>query len=220
MKQDADKHGVYYDEKQQCFCFKSKTKDDYQKQWAKNEELRMLYGIDCYDTFHSCEGWLDFEKYAEFEQFWAKCIQEAQGQTKEFVHAPFIISDFQHDTKFTPLHHGKLTDENEDFEYTKAETINWYINCAHEATHLGTDIPANFRAVYNKEDGCTHCCYENDRKKCNHFLSDIRIGKLTSKNITHTVLGGIAILSECHYMPSYVVERLYKVCNFACDHMG
>ena len=89
------------------------------------------------------------------------------------------------------------------------DIIGWYMPCYYE------DDMSEF-------SDCSNCRFADfcDLKEHRPNLANIVKDSNKSSEIIFQVFGQYCITSECGFIPEPVVDKLYKICIFACNHMG
>lgn len=211
----ASDYGVYYDEKSSSFKYIKDgkyTKELYEEHDKINKKLKKDFGFETWDYFDYNIDWLECETYADYVEFWKRKFEEHKKSNEGPVRmAPFYMIDFSTDEKVIDL----VTDCEEEYVCNSWDCkglIGWYFSCT-DCLLEGDDKEVdNF--------SCDYCSYKKNSKECKALRDGITSGKLTVDNINIEVLGKICVHSESGYIPDFVVEKLYALSNFACNHMG
>lgn len=87
--------------------------------------------------------------------------------------------------------------------------IGWYMPCYCEED-MSDFVDCN-------KCHCADFC--EVKENCPSLAETIKSAKKTTE-IIFKVFGQYCITSECGLMPPTVVDKLYKMCMFACNHMG
>ena len=210
----ASDYKVYYDEESCSFKFideKYKMKDLYKYHGEINRELKQKFGFETWDYFDYNIEWLDCETYSDYVEFWKKKFEEHKKSKEGPVRmAPFYMVDYSSDKTVVDL----VTDGSEELvseSWDSRGLIGWYFSCTDDLLD-GKDDRDSF--------SCDYCTYKKDSKECKALRERIKSGEVTKENANIEVLGKICIHSESGYIPDFVVEKLYALSNFACNHMG
>ena len=189
------------DEKYSKFVCSEK---DFNTRWKLQDDFEAACGISTWDYIYDYE-WLNCETYAEYEQYWM-----TQKKANPRDDAPFTIADFLEERKVEWLHY------NVDPEYdtgihkvnSKSEVLNWYFPYADEA--------------FQYAGNCAECGYAEwcDKEECVHTREDILTSNIPEDKACLYMMGRVCIHSECGYIPDYVVEKLCRVSEYSCNHMG
>ena len=180
------------------------SEKDYNTRWKLQNDFEAACGISAWDYIYGCE-WLSCETYAEYEQYW---LRRKSADPRDY--APFTIADFLEEREVEWLHY------NVDPEYdtsihkvnSKSEVLNWYFPYADEA--------------FTYADNCEACGYSEycDKEKCISTRDYILTSNIPEDKACLYMIGRVCIHSESGYIPDYVVEQLYKVSEYSCNHMG
>lgn len=168
-----------------------------------NKQLKAMFGTTWYDDLPSLEelSWTVCETYTDYEQFWIQRMQ------KRGIHAPFYIRDFSSCSSYIPLAFGSKRIEcaGEDGNGIESDILAWY-----------------FPWIENIKYDCDSCpdneyCY---KEECQETKQQFMGKEIPRDQACLYILGKICVCSECGYMPDYVVERLEKISEYSCNHMG
>lgn len=210
----ASDYGVYYDEESDSFKYIKDgkyTKEVYAEQDKINKRLKKDFGFETWDYFDYNIDWLECETYADYVEFWKKKFEEHKKSKEGPVRmAPFYMVDYSCDKTVVDL----VTDGSEEEvseSWDSRGLIGWYFSCTDDLLD-GKDDRDSF--------SCDYCTYKKDSKECKALRERIKSGEVTKENANIEVLGKICIHSESGYIPDFVVEKLYALSNFACNHMG
>ena len=216
----ASDYGVYYDEKTQSFRYIKDgkyTPELYDEHKEIDDRLKKDFGIETWSYFDYDIDWLKCETYADYVEYWVNKhneylkLKNESDNTRSSRMAPFYMVDFSSDEKVIDL----VTDCGEEYVCNSWDCnglIGWYFCCT-DCLLEGDDKEVdNF--------SCDYCTYKKNSKECKALRDGITSGKLTTENINIEVLGKICVHSESGYIPDFVVEKLYALSNFACNHMG
>ena len=193
-------------------------KDDYgtfeciekkrEKRWKLQDAFEKQCKISVYEYFYNYD-WLDCETYAEYEKHWmGKMIDPNNWR----IHAPFTIADFLEEREINWLHYyyNPKYDTRVHKVNSESEIINWYFNCIEEAYKFPETC-----------DGCRDVEYrEYCQEECVAARAIIKDRNIPEDKACLYLLGRVCIHSESGYIPSYVVERLYDISEYSCNHMG
>lgn len=230
LKQDMEKWDLIWDEEHREFKFNENKKSKWYKQeWELNDALEKEYGISTWNYFPQKPEWLDFKTYDEYVSYWVKKRAEKKIENKEkgikdegypnVVYAPFYIVDYENDNVINIgiANASSNRDETEVIadNWDSKGLIGWYFGCADEL--LGT---SSFPATPFEKRDCTYCDIKKGSKKCLEFRKNVENGTITEENAVIFQLGKICIHSECGHINEYVVEKLNKISNYSCNHMG
>lgn len=207
FKKVCSKYHMYWDEKDHTFRFVEKYKRWSEKRREIEKSIERDYKISIYDYWAAEYPWLDFESYAEYENYWIEKIKNSN----DYTHAPFSIVDYAASDMIYMVHDGKWGIENPHQGpqlATEASEFGWYIGC-----ELGFD--GGDSDCYN---GCDYC--NMSKEECTACKSKVKSGEITNENALIMVLGRVCIHSECGYIPDHIVEKLREISNYSCNHMG
>lgn len=195
---------------------KSKYGDFYQFQflngnsWDKRNRdvddfIAREYGISTYDYFHKEYDWLECETYQDYENYW---ISKITADNSHKIHAPFTIADFFEEKEINWLH---FCSKKTHYVNSKSNVLKWYYSYIEEA--------------FENIDNCNNCTYSDwcdkyDRDECERQKEFIKTENIPEDKACLYLLGRICIHSECGYIPEYVVEKLHKISEYSCNHMG
>jgi len=211
LMRDMDKYGLVYDNNKGCFNFKNgKSWDD--KNSKINKTIEKIYGIDTWCYFGEPEEWFNFETYQEYVEYWQTKMAEAQEDTHSYSHAPFSIIDFEGMEEYIPLHDG--------YKWMNEGKVSGP-RLASDSSEFGWYLACGDRFVAGEEhdpEYCNYCSF--DKEECKKIREQFKTGELTNENALVMVLGKISIRSECGYIPDFVVDKLRKIANYSCNHMG
>lgn len=179
------------------------SEKDFNTRWKLQDDFEAACGISTWDYIYDYE-WLNCETYAEYEQYW---LTRKKANPRDY--APFTIADFLEERKVEWLHY------NVDPEYdtgvhkvnSKSEVLNWYFPYIDEAFQYAGNCA---------ECGCEWC----NREECMHEREDILVNNIPEDKACLYMMGRVCIHSESGYIPDYVVEKLYEVSEYSCNHMG
>lgn len=170
----------------------------------KNREIEKAierdFGISTLDNFYKEYDWLECESYQDYENYW---LDKIKANTKDHIYAPFTIADFIEEKEICWLHYGK-GDKEIHYVNAKSNIFEWYYE-------------------YAEEEDCEKCwrkgedwlCDQKECKKQREIIKDV-----PKEQACLYLLGRVCIYSECGYIPNYVVEKLEKISNYSCNHMG
>lgn len=174
----------------------------------KNNTIRKTierdFGIDIWDCFKINQPWIECNTYKDYEKYW---IDKMKKENHHSVHAPFTIRSF---TEYSPVNwlHFYANDEyyTDDSIGTDSDVLGWYYPYLEEIMKYNCDTCPNF-------EWC-------DKEECFDTRSIINEIEFPEDKACLYLLGRICIHSECGYIPDYVVEKLKKDAEYACNHMG
>lgn len=162
-------------------------------------------------------SWIEIcPTYEDYRNYWI----EKMYIKEEDCHAPFSICDYTQDT-MDLLHYrnGNYDWENHKMVYSDSPEIP--IDKTSENDEIGW-----YACDTGLSEGCPDCpedCelfkYDVDLETCKK-VKEARDKEKEIENLPLYLLGRFAILSECGYISNYVVNKLYDLCEFACNHMG
>lgn len=159
------------------------------------DQVEKKYGINFWYIcrFKDKEDWIDIDTYAEYEKYFLDKLKESEES-----HAPFEIAEIGIEGTYIPLHYvpyeGKPGDTENIMESTR-ELMGWYYPCYE---------------VENYDDRyCEHC--GRCKMDCIDGLKEVNF---------FAALGTICIYSECGYINEWVVDKLRRISNLSCNHMG
>ena len=214
---DCENFGMYYDEKVLCFKFKEGKAWD-EKNSKIDKQVKNIYGINTWDYFNIDETWLSFETYEEYEKYWLTKLKNAKPGN--YVCAPFSIIDYVNDKIYYSLHDGPAygtEEKHAPWEGFDNEELGWYIGCSSKVSD-NSDISAE-EFIKSCED-CHYCSLDKNSSACKAFVSGVKNGDINNNNAVSMTLGPVCIRSESGYIPEYVIEHLYEIAKFSCNHMG
>jgi hypothetical protein len=230
LKKDMGKWYLVWDEERKGFKFDENQEDKwYSKEFELNETLEKEYGISTWDYFPEKGEWLECKTYDEYVAYWSRKRQEKAAENKQkgieengypnVVYAPFYIVDYETDNV---INIGIVNDcNNEDETETIANNwdseslIGWYYGCADEL--LGT---SSYPETPYEERDCKYCDRRKGSKRCLSFRENVKNGTITKDNAVLFQLGKICVHSECGHISEYVVNKLAKISEYHCNHMG
>ena len=180
------------------------SEKDYNTRWKLQDDFEEACGVSVWDYIYDYE-WLDYNTYAEYEQYW---MNRKKANPRDC--APFTIADFLEERKVEWLHY------NVDPEYdtrihrvnSKSEVLNWYFPYIDEA--------------FNFANNCEACGQSEwcDKEECMHERENILTNNIPEDKACLYMMGRVCIHSESGYIPDYVVEKLCEVSEYSCNHMG
>ena len=109
LKNDSEKFGLVWVEGE-GFEFKvGESWDNTNKEI--NKQIKAIYGINTFDSFHWSTEWMSCKTYKEYEEYWLNKINEDEearkkGEKLKNVYAPFSIVDFSKGCDFYALEDG------------------------------------------------------------------------------------------------------------------
>lgn len=182
------------------------SEKDFNKRWDLYDKFENECGISAWECF-SDFNWLNCETYLEYEKYWLSKMTNPEDWR---VRAPFTIADFLEEREinwlhfhFNPEYDTRIHNVN-----SKSEVLNWYFPYIDEAfQHAGN---------------CDACGQSEwcDREECVHERNDILANNIPEDKACLYMMGRICIHSESGYIPNYVVEKLYNISEYSCNHMG
>ena len=108
--------------------------------------------------------------------------------------------------------------------------MNWYIGCSEE---LLNPIEEEWWKVYDFEDitkeqlededsdiPCHHCYFRYNDENCKKFRNGVKELKIDYNNVVPIMLGKYFLWGYEGLIPPSIVEELYKITDFGCNHMG
>lgn len=171
-------------------------------------KIKKKYGVSIYWYLRDALEWISCKTYKEYTEYWLNRIKEHP----EGRYAPFVIVDTTQET-YIPFYYTVKEDRNPIFDIQEGEIFTWYVPCKYAAKFY--DTPSF--SVKDKSY-CEYCYLKKD--DCKKFKEGAKDGTLNQSNVMALTLGTVAVLSECGYMPDFVVDNLIKICNYGCNHMG
>ena len=210
LRAEQEKYSIQYEKTEDGFIhFRNVSEDqsyDYERKIS--DKLEKKYGFSLYDYIRDDLDWLSCETYEAYQNYWMNRIKGSEKKK----YAPFVIVGQEQKT-YVPFYYSLEESENPIFDIEHGELFDWYVPCKYTLNYY--ENPSK----YDNENSYCDSCYL-DKKACKKFISGSKKGSLTKDNVIAMTLGTVAILSECGYIPDYVVERLMKLCNYGCNHMG
>ena len=184
------------------------TEKPREKRWKLENAFEKLTGVSVYEYFYN-HDWLDCETYVDYEQYWLSKMTDPNNWQ---IHAPFTIADFLEEREINWLHY--YYDPKYDTKTHKvnstSDIVNWYF--------------PNIREAYKHPetcDGCRDAKYrEYCQEECVAAKAIIKDQSIPEDKACLYLLGRVCIHSESGYIPTYVVERLYDISEYSCNHMG
>lgn len=170
------------------------------------KNIKRIFDIDIeFEHWDKNYDWVNLETYVEYEKYWKEKM--SKSKTDYMVHAPFTIADFMEDKNICWLHY--YDNESKHNIGYDSEILDWYFPYLREAMKFN-----------NSCDGCNdeYC----EKEECLALKEDL---KNKYKNIPDEkaclyFLGRVCVYSECGYVADYVVEKLCKISEYSCNHMG
>lgn len=194
---------VYQMSEDKDYCYfkflEGKKWDEQNKPITK--ALEEEFGISLWDSFNVEYDWLQCASYAEYEKYWTQKMENADGWT----HAPFTIADFFEEKEIQWLHFNGKSIHHVN---SKSDVLVWYFEYAEEA--------------FANMESCDACeCFEwCDKAECLQQKTLLQYQNIPEDQACLYLLGRICVHSECGYIPEYVVEKLSKISEYFCNHMG
>ena len=192
--------------KDSFYVFEFTDEKDWSKKEAINKELERQFGIGIWDYFRKEYNWLECNTYEEYERFWLNRMNE----TKDYdVHAPFTIADLSNPEAIHWLHFNNGTENKEAPEIgMESDLIGWYY--------------PYIEKTIDETVSCENCSWNSwcDKEECKEEREELKGKDFSKDQAALHLLGKICMYSECGYIPDYVVDRLYDICEYACNHMG
>lgn len=179
-----------------------------EKRWKLQDVFEERCGVSVWEYFHNYD-WIECETYADYEKYW---LDKMANSNNWEVHAPFTIADFLEEREINWLHFrfDPKYDTHTHKVNSTSDVIGWYVPYIEEA--------------YKYPKTCDGCRRAEDREYClNDCLATktmIRRRNIPEDKACLYLLGRVCIHSESGYIPSYVVDRLYKISEYSCNHMG
>lgn len=180
---------------------------DFKKRCKLQDQFEKACGISVWEYFYNYD-WLECETYVDYEQYW---LSKMTNPDNWKVHAPFTIADFLEEREINWLHY--YYDPKYDTKTHKVNStsniVNWYF--------------PNIREAYKHPETCDGCRDAKYREYCQEECSAARKiikGGVPEDKACLYLLGRVCIHSESGYIPSYVVDKLYEISEFSCNHMG
>ena len=212
LMKDMDKYGLVYDEEKGCFNFKDGNSWS-DKNSQINKVIEKIYGIDTWCYWGKHEDWFEFKTYQEYIEYWMQKMGNAYKENNHsYTHAPFSIIDFTSKEKYIALHEGYKYAEECSIEGPRlasdSSEFGWYLACG-DRFAAGEEHDPEY---------CDYCSF--DKEECKKIREQFKTGELTNENALVMVLGKISVRSECGYIPDFVVDKLRKIANYSCNHMG
>lgn len=212
------KYHMFWSEEDQEFRFekgypKNKSKYDIYSRIEKDFGFSPFYCSSSYFTI------LDYETYADYEKYWLDKIESALKSNKHpYPEAPFSIVDFS--DKNGGYFIDCVYDDFKKMEYPISErdigVFGWYIGCASDILKL--DITKDNMQHFSNHC-CDYCSIDDNIETC-PLMKMKKNGEVTEDSVFVNVLGKVCIHSECGRIPDYVVDKLYEVSRYSCNHMG
>lgn len=203
---DNPKLGMEYKVEHKCnpdryYCHFFFSKD---RRWKDYDEIQRMiertFGISLWDNFEKEYDWLNCETYQDYEKYWLSKMNNENAE-KNYVHAPFTIADFFEEKEVNMLH---LKEKEVHLVNSKSDTLDWYYDNIREAFGGGN--------VCNSEQLVPY--HEGDEYKKNEPIL------IPENKACLYLLGRVCVCSESGYIPEYVVERLGRISEYFCNHMG
>ena len=183
------------------------SEKDFNTRWKLQDNFEAACGLSAWEWFYDYE-WLNCETYAEYEQYWLS--KKKANPNDHHVYAPFTIADFLEEREIEWLHFN--IDEEYDTRIhkvnSKSEVLNWYFPYIDEVFKYSGDCEA-----CGQYEWC-------NQEKCMCELDDILTNNIPEDKACLYMMGRVCIHSESGYIPDYVVEKLSKVSEYSCNHMG
>lgn len=185
------------------------TEKVFEKRCKLQDEFERQCGTSVWEIFDKSYDWLNCETYIEYEKYWLDKMVDA---TNWRVHAPFTIADFLEEREINWLHYhfNPEYDTRVHKINSASDVINWYY--------------PNIEEAYKYPETCEGCRDAKYREYCHEECSRakevIKNGNVPEDKACLYLLGRVCIHSESGYIPSYVVEKLYDISEYSCNHMG
>lgn len=220
FKPIASRYNMFFVEEDNCFEFLDKV--PFKKRWEIRKLVEKTYKFNTYNCIPKKEEWMNCNSYAEYEKYWVNKINQDYKNGKEYTHAPFSIVDFKSDSFYYPVDLGvtwnkeKVEKSIAPFTTDKRNVVGWYINCYYSVFE---ELPNKSIDEFIKEqeycDSCALGCIE-----CHKFLNKVKNKEINENNAITFMLGNLCVNSECGYIHDSVVDKLGKLCDYWCNHMG
>lgn len=200
---DNPKLGIVFDATTKLFHFASGNRYD-----KKNREIAhgiaRDFGYDIYDNLSYNFDWLKCKTYKDYMKYWMNEFKN-KSSVDRGIHAPFTIADFSSTKDVTWLHYpgGKTPHEIN----SQSDVLLWYHYNAMDAFKY-----------HSCEECGGHDCY--DKEDCIKLRKKIEEENIPEDHACLHLLGRICIYSECGYIPDYVADKLDKISEYSCVHMG
>ena len=170
--------------------------------------IKKDFGIDVWNYFKLNNTWTLCETYKDYEDYW---IYKMENDNTDRIYAPFTIRSFVSDDMVKWLHHGKLSADFRDEDECcgidiKSWILGWYYPYLEDIMKYNCDTCPN-------SEWC-------DKEECNDTRTMIKGVEFPEDKACLYLLGRVCIESECGYIPDYVVEKIKKDAEYACNHMG
>lgn len=176
------------------------------KRLEKLDFFEKHFGFSTFEYIATNYDWLNCNSYSEYESYWLNKMKNADWR----VHAPFTIADFLEEKEVEWLHYHFNPEYGTKAHVvnSKSDVLGWYFPYIEEA--------------FEYVDGCAKCrCVDwCDKEKCTEQKHNIEINHIPEDKACLYMLGRICIHSESGYIPNYVVNKLYDISEYCCNHMG
>lgn len=185
------------------------TEKDWKKRMNLEDKFEKQCGLSTWDWIDKEYEWLNCETYLDYERYW---LDKMQADESHRTYAPFTIGDFLDEKEITWLHFpfDPEYDSKTHIVNSKSSVIGWYFPYIEEAFKYEGSCDGCWHAEY-----CEYCkedCAEQRELIANHNIPE-------DKACLY-LLGRVCIHSESGYIPDYVVQKLSKISEFSCNHMG
>lgn len=188
------------------YCFKFLNGDRWNaKNSSIDKSIERDFGISTWDYFEKDYGWLECQTYQDYENYWLEKMEKCTDDKNHNIHAPFTIADFFEEKEINWLHWGGKEIHRID---SKSDILDWYFEYIEEA--------------FKNMESCEKCNHSNwcDREECKQQKTFLKDKNIPENKACLYLLGRICVYSECGYIPDYVVEKLSKISEYSCNHMG
>ena len=218
----ASRYNMYFSEENNCFEFFDNI--PFEKTWEIRDLVEKIYNFDTYESIPREEKWMNFDNYTEYESYWVNKINENYKNGERNTHAPFSIVDFVNDSFYYPVERGVTWKKTEvekvdaPFFINKRDIAGWYINC-HSSIFEDKEFSNKSVDKFIEMQECYDSCALS-HEECRKFLNGVKNKEINEDNSTSLMLGNLCVNSKCGYIPQSVVNKLGKLCDYWCNHMG
>ena len=206
-------------EEAECFGFETvRDYDDWQEFKKVQGQFEDDFGLPFYTLINPLDHeWVTLETYDEYVNFWKQFKAEEKNIHRR---GPFTIFSLEDGKVGYWVSESRETIESEwgkHYRDGKEEVgvnswlLNWYFQ--------------DFEHAYNHPDNCRSCdarkyCRRNSKKNCLKMKETIKNEHFQPERACLHFLGKICVLSESGLIPESVVDGLYEMSEYACEHMG